>query len=150
MGCTWLPNLITYSLALIRLWRVTVGPIEYCTGILQPKPSQNLPLVSLLGPGIPNCRLPWVFSKKWTFPDVGNIVKDDSSDHNRACVSSCLMSRFYGRDATSSFTHLSITSSNHKFSDCSPTVGVGLWSSCRTVFVKTRLFKMNDLSPVLQ
>jgi hypothetical protein len=30
-------------------------------------------------------------------PDVGNSMKDDSSDHITS-VSSCLMSRFYGRD----------------------------------------------------
>jgi hypothetical protein len=43
MGCTWLPNLFTYSLAVIRPWRVIMGPTEYCTTILLPKPSQNLP-----------------------------------------------------------------------------------------------------------
>jgi hypothetical protein len=29
---------------------------------LLPKPSQKLSCVSLLEPGIPDCRLPWVFS----------------------------------------------------------------------------------------
>jgi hypothetical protein len=29
MGCTWLPNFYTYSLAVIRPWRVIVGPMEY-------------------------------------------------------------------------------------------------------------------------
>jgi hypothetical protein len=48
MGCTWLPNLSTYSLAVILPWRVIMGPTEYCTTILLPKPSQNLRGVSLL------------------------------------------------------------------------------------------------------
>jgi hypothetical protein len=38
--------------------------------------------ISLLEPGIPDCRLPWVFSKlTFDVPDVGNSVKDDLSDH---------------------------------------------------------------------
>jgi hypothetical protein len=28
LGCTWLPNLTTHSLA-VRLWRLIVGPTEY-------------------------------------------------------------------------------------------------------------------------
>jgi hypothetical protein len=33
-------------------------------------------------PGIPDCRLPWMFSKrKLNLMDVGNGVKDDSTDH---------------------------------------------------------------------
>jgi hypothetical protein len=52
----------TYSLAVIWLWRVIMGPTEYCTMILLPKPSQNLPHVSLLEPSIPDCRHPWVIS----------------------------------------------------------------------------------------
>jgi hypothetical protein len=62
MGCTWLPNLSTYSLATIRPWRVIMEPTEYCTMILLPKPSRNLPVL-LLEPGNLDCRLPWVFSK---------------------------------------------------------------------------------------
>jgi hypothetical protein len=68
MGCTWLPNLSTYSLAVIRSWRIIMGPTQYSTTILLPEP------------GIPDCRLPWVFSKQ-TLPDVGNSVKDDSPDY---------------------------------------------------------------------
>jgi hypothetical protein len=67
MGCTWLPNLFTHSLAVIRPWRVIIGPTEYCTTILLPEPSQNLLCVSLLEPGIPDCRLPWVFSNHKLF-----------------------------------------------------------------------------------
>jgi hypothetical protein len=49
-------------------------------------------------PGILDCRSPWVFSKRKLFlTNVGNSVKDDSYDHN-TLVSSCLMSRVYGRD----------------------------------------------------
>jgi hypothetical protein len=39
-----------------------------CTMILLPKPSQKLPSVSMLEPGIPECRLPWVFPKRKTLP----------------------------------------------------------------------------------
>jgi hypothetical protein len=59
MGCTLLSNLPTYSLAVIGPWRVIMGPTKYCTTILLSKPSQNLPCVSLLKPGIPDCGLPW-------------------------------------------------------------------------------------------
>jgi hypothetical protein len=44
-----------------------MGPAEYCTTILLMKPSQNLPRVSLSEPGIPDCRLPWVLSKRKLF-----------------------------------------------------------------------------------
>jgi hypothetical protein len=60
---TWLPNLSKYSLALIRPWRVILGPLEYCITIFLPKQSENLPRVSLLDPDLPDCKLPWVFSK---------------------------------------------------------------------------------------
>jgi hypothetical protein len=46
MACNWLPNLSMYSLAVIRPWRVIFGPTEYCTTILLPKSSQNLPRLS--------------------------------------------------------------------------------------------------------
>jgi hypothetical protein len=50
--------------------------------MLQPRPSQNLPIVSLLEPGIPDYGFLWVFTKhKQILPDVGNSVKDDSSAH---------------------------------------------------------------------
>jgi hypothetical protein len=62
MGCTWLPNLSMYSLAVIRPWRVIMGPTEYCTIILLPKPSHDLTHVSLWEPGI-HC----VFSKHKLF-----------------------------------------------------------------------------------
>jgi hypothetical protein len=44
-----------------------MGPTEYCTMILLPKPSQNLPRVSLPELGIPDFMLPWVFSKRKHF-----------------------------------------------------------------------------------
>jgi hypothetical protein len=43
MGCTWLPNLSTYVLAVIRPWRVIMRSAKYCTTKFLPKPSQNLP-----------------------------------------------------------------------------------------------------------
>jgi hypothetical protein len=64
MRYTWLPNLSTYSLAVIRPWRVIMGPTEYCYTVLLPKPSQNPPRVSLSLLGIPDCRLRRMFSKR--------------------------------------------------------------------------------------
>jgi hypothetical protein len=43
------------------------GTNEYYTTTILPKPSQNHPRVLLLEPGIPDCRLPWVFSKSKPF-----------------------------------------------------------------------------------
>jgi hypothetical protein len=40
-----------------------MGPTEICTAILLPKPPQNLPVVPLLEPRIPDCTLRWVYSK---------------------------------------------------------------------------------------
>jgi hypothetical protein len=51
-------------LAVIQPCRVIMWPAEYYTMILLSRPLQNLLHVSLLEPGIPNCRLPWVFSKR--------------------------------------------------------------------------------------
>jgi hypothetical protein len=48
-------------------------------------------------------------------------VKDDSSDQI-VCISSCLITGFVV--VTPSFTHLSITFSNHRFSSCSVTMDV--------------------------
>jgi hypothetical protein len=111
MGCTWLPNMSTYFLAVIHPWRVIMGPTEYCTTILLPKPSQNLPHVSLLELSILDFRLHWVY------PNVDCTWCREQHEgwliwpyHIR--VSCCLMSRFYGYDWTPSFMHLSIIFSN--------------------------------------
>jgi phosphatidylinositol kinase/protein kinase (PI-3 family) len=57
-----------------------------------------------------------------------------------ARVSSCLMSRFHGRDT--SFTHLSITSNNQRFINCSPTVNDGFVKLTES-FCENRTFRMN-------
>jgi hypothetical protein len=45
-----------------------MGPTEYCSTILLPKPSKNLSVFHCgTKPGIPDCRLPWVFSKRKLF-----------------------------------------------------------------------------------
>jgi hypothetical protein len=66
LGCTWLPSLSTYSLAVIRPWRAINGPTEYhdiaAQIITEP------PRVSLLEPGIANCRLSWVLSRRKLIP----------------------------------------------------------------------------------
>jgi hypothetical protein len=64
-----------------RPWRVIMGPAEYCTTILLPKPLQNLPRVSLLDLGIPDCRLFLDVLNTQNLSDVGNSVKDYSFDH---------------------------------------------------------------------
>jgi hypothetical protein len=91
-GCTWLPKLSTYSLAVIWPWRVTMVPTEYSTMKLLPKTSQNLPRVSLLEPGFlgssPHINSSWCKEQR-----EGRLIW-----LHHACVSICLMSRFYGRD----------------------------------------------------
>jgi hypothetical protein len=54
-------------LQLIQPWRVIMGSSEHCTMILLPKTIKEPPCVSLLEPGIPDCRLPWVFTKRKLF-----------------------------------------------------------------------------------
>jgi hypothetical protein len=44
-----------------------MGPTEYCNTILLPKPLQNLLRLSLMQPGILDCRHPWLFSKRKLF-----------------------------------------------------------------------------------
>jgi hypothetical protein len=127
-----------------------MGPREHSTTILLPKVTQNLSCVSLLGPGIPDCRRPCVFLKR-KLPDVENSVKDDSSDH---VMHSFPVVRCPGfMVVTQSFTHLSITFSNQRFSNCGPAVGfVNLMS---VSFCGNRVVRMNiqfccPLSSVLQ
>jgi hypothetical protein len=64
----------------------------------------------------------WVFSK-CKLPDVGNCMKDDSSDHSTHAfpVVWCPGSIF----VTTFFLHLGFSFSNAKFSNYSPNVDVG-------------------------
>jgi hypothetical protein len=50
-----------------------MGSTEYCNTLLLPKPSQKLPPFSLLEPGIADCKLPWVFSKRKLFQMEGRV-----------------------------------------------------------------------------
>jgi hypothetical protein len=59
MQCILFSNLPMYFLAVIWPWMVIMGPTEYSTTILLLKPSENLPHVSLMKPGILDYRLPW-------------------------------------------------------------------------------------------
>jgi hypothetical protein len=147
MGCIWLPNLSTYSLAAIRLWRVIMGPTEYCTMILLPKSSQNLPRVPVLEPN-------------QEFRIVG-FLRCSSNVNSSWCreqregrlIWPC--ARFQLSDAqvlwlctglivvTPSFTHLSITFSNERFSNCSPTVDVWFVKLTSDSFYGNRVFKIN-------
>jgi hypothetical protein len=153
MGCTWLPNLSTCSLAVIRPWRLILGPTDIAAQTIAESPpplvfywwNQAFRIVGFLG-----CS-PNVNSSRCREQREGRLIWP-----YHARVSSCLMSRLYGRDGTPSFTHLrSITFSNQRFSSCSPAVDVlDLWSSRRTVFVETAssrwIFSSAVLSPVLQ
>jgi hypothetical protein len=143
MGYIWLPNPSTYSLAVIWPWMVIMEPTEYRTVILLPKPSQSSPRVSLLKPSVPDYRLSRVFSKRKTPPDVGNSVKDDSSDHIKRAFPVAWGPGFMV--VTPSFTHLIITFSNQRFSNCSPTatIDVGLVKLTSDRFCGNRVFKMN-------
>jgi hypothetical protein len=98
------------------------GTNRHCTTILLLKSSQNLIRLSLLEPDIPNCKLPWVFSERKTLPDVGNSVKEDSS----ACIMHTLSVVWCPgfMVVVPSFTHLSITFSNQRFSNCSSTADI--------------------------
>jgi hypothetical protein len=95
MGCTWLPNLSTYSFAVIRPWRVIMGQTKYCIAILLPKLPQNLPLVSL--------QAFWIVSFLGCSPNVNSSWCREEREGRliwpyHACVSSCLLSRFFGGD----------------------------------------------------
>jgi hypothetical protein len=138
MGYTWLPNLSMYSLAVIRPWRVIMGPTECCTTILLPRPSQTPPPPGLLlKPGILDCQLPWMFPKcklSWCRGQCeGQLIWP-----YHAHVSSCLMSRFLVM--TPLFMHLSVI---RGLAIAALLWMLDLWSSHQTVFVETGSSKMN-------
>jgi hypothetical protein len=134
MGCTWLPNLSTYSLAVIQPWRVIMGPTEYCT-----KPSQNLPCVSLLEPGIPDCRLPWLFYNRKLF-----LMQETARKTTHLTISRTFPVVWCPgfMVVIPSFMHLSITFSNQRFRNCSPTVDAGYVKLTLDSFCESRV-KMN-------
>jgi hypothetical protein len=76
-------------------------------------------------------------------------MKDDSSHHiTRAFPVVCCPDFMV---VAPSFTHLSITFSNRRFSNCSRTMDVGFVKLMFDSFCGNRVFKMNiQLSPVLQ
>jgi hypothetical protein len=97
IGYTWLPYLSTYPLGVIRPWWVIMGPMKYSTTILMSRKSENLPHISLLEPGISDCRLPCVFSNvnsSWCREQRSGRLFHPY----HVCFSSCVMSRFYGHD----------------------------------------------------
>jgi hypothetical protein len=123
-GCTWICNLSMYFLAVIQPWRVIMGPTEYhdiaAQTITEPPPCFTLGTK----PGILDCRHSWLFSNcKLFLRDVGNCVKGDLSDHITCAFIIVWYPGFMV--ATLSFTHLSITFTIQRFSNCSPTMDVG-------------------------
>jgi hypothetical protein len=105
-----------------------------------PKSSQNIPRILLLETGVPDCRLPWKFKCK-LFLMEGTAWRTTHLTISR--VSNYLMSRFYGRDGAPSFTHLSITFSYQRFSNCSPTVYVEFVKLTWNRFFENSVLKMN-------
>jgi hypothetical protein len=104
-----------------------LGKLHCCSRITSgscdaPNYPKNLPLISLLEVGLPDCRFPRVFSKRKLFLiDVGNSVMEDSSDHITRAFPVVWCSGFIV--VTLSFTHLSITFSSQRFSSCNLNVG---------------------------
>jgi hypothetical protein len=99
--------------------------------ILLPNPSHNLSSVFLLQPDIPDCRLTWVFSKlnsSWCTQQRERwLIRP-----YHACVSSCLMFSFYGRD-----TIWALLSVIRGLTIAVLPWTLDLWSSRRTAFVET-------------
>jgi hypothetical protein len=93
MGCASLRNLSTYSLAVIQPWKVIMGPREYCTTILLPKPSQNQPHVSLLEPNVGLLGCSANVNSSW----CREHREDRLSWPHHARAASFLMFRFYRR-----------------------------------------------------
>jgi hypothetical protein len=78
--------------------------------------------------------------------DVGNSMKDNSYDHNTHAFPVVRCPSFMVK--TPPFTHLSITFSNQRFRNFSPTVDVGFVNLTSDSFCGNRVFKM--LTPVLK
>jgi hypothetical protein len=125
VGSIWLPNLSTYVL---RCNNSAMKGKNGTSSILYhdttAKTITELPRVSLLEPNhafrilgflgcSPNVNSSW----------CRNGVKDDSSGNITLAISVVLCPNFMV--VTPSFTHLSITSSNRRFSNYNPTVDVG-------------------------
>jgi hypothetical protein len=79
MGCTWLPNLSTYSLAVIRPWRVIMGPAEYCTTYCCPNHHRTSPWLTAVTRHS-GLQASFGVLQTYTLPDSERNLKDDSSD----------------------------------------------------------------------
>jgi hypothetical protein len=141
MECSWLHNLSAYPLAVYRPWRVIMGPTEYCTTIMLPKQSQSLPRISLSEPNqafrivdflgcSPNENSSWYREQR-----EGTDLTISRSFPVVWCPGFMFM--------TPSFTRVSITFSNQRFSNCSPAVGVGFVKLSSDSFCRNRVFKMS-------
>jgi hypothetical protein len=132
MGCSRLPNPPKYSLAVIRPWRVLMRPTEYditARTITEPSPvfhcsSKTLGIVGFLGCS-PNVNSSWC--RKLC---EGRLIGPYHAAFPVVWCPDFMV-------VTPSFTHLSITFSNQRFSNRSPNVYVDFWSPRRTVFVET-------------
>jgi hypothetical protein len=75
-------HLITQPVHVLPRSNLATKGNNVTNGVLYHDIAAQIITVSLLEPSIPDCRLPWMFSKRKLFlMDVGNSVKDDSSDH---------------------------------------------------------------------
>jgi hypothetical protein len=114
-----------------------MGPTEYCTMILLPKPPQNLPRVSLFEPAILDCRLPRVSSKRKLSLMQGAAWRTTHLTISRAHFQLSDVQVLW------SFAHLSFPFSNQRFSSCSPTVDVGFVKLTSDSFCGNSDLKMN-------
>jgi hypothetical protein len=133
MGMRLLPNPSTYSLAVIWPWRVIIGPTEYHDRI---SPvfhcwNQAFLIVDFLGCS-PNINSHWCREQL-----EGRLIWP-----YQARISSCLMSRFYGRDtivyASEHYFH------KRRFSSCSPTVDVEFLKLTLDSLCENRVLEMNE------
>jgi hypothetical protein len=121
MGYTWLPNLSTYFRAVTWSRRAKMGPTEYHDTAAQ---TITGPLFHCWNQAFLDCRLPWVFSKCKLFGWWGQCEGLWLLWPYHACVFSCLMSRFYGRDTI--ILRISALLSIIRFINCNLTLDVAV------------------------
>jgi hypothetical protein len=126
-----LPNLSTYSLAVIRQWKIIKGQTEYhdiAALTITGPPSCR---VSLLESRSPDCRLVSLdILQRQTLYDIWNTVKKPYHE--------CLLVWYPGAMVVIPlFTHLSTAFSDQKFRNYNPTVDTGFVNLRWTAFVKT-------------
>jgi hypothetical protein len=137
MGCTRLLNLSMYSFAVIRPWRITIGPTECHDTVAQT--ITEPPPCFVVGTRHPRLQASLGVLETYTLPDVGNCVKDDAFTVVW-CPGFMVM--------TPSFTHLSITFNSRRFSNCSRTMDFGFVKLTSDSFCGNWVIKIQFCCPV--